>query len=128
MQLIAALRVLDLTGIIAAVLRLQIRQYEFSSRQNLHVSSGISAYLLRALVPISRRIPDRIACQSRRTPPRTHHMSTKGRDSGWHSIRRHLCCYPRTLTLAHSGATSHPELILDVLLQVSRLEIRTRRR
>lgn len=129
MQLIAALGVLHLTSIIPAVLRLQIRQHEFPGRQDLYVSSGIGAYLLRGtLVPISRRIPDRVACQSRRTPPRTHHVPAERCDPGWYSIRRHLCSHPRTLALPHSGATSHPELILNVLLQISRLEIRTRRR
>lgn len=129
MQFIAALRVLHLTGIIPTVLWLQIRQHELSGRQDLHVSSGIGAYLLRGtLVPISRRISDRIARQSRRPPPRTHHMPAEGRDPGWHTIRRNLRRHPRTLALAHSGATSHPELILDVLLQVGRLEICTRRR
>lgn len=129
MQFIAALGVLHLTGIIPTVLRLQIRQHQFPGRQDLHVSSGIGAYLLSGtLVPISRRIPDCVACQSRRTPPRTHHVPAEGRDPGWHTIRRYLCRHPRTLALAHSGATSYPELIFNVLLQVGRLEIRTRRR
>jgi len=129
MQLVTALRILHLTGIIPTVLRLQIRQHEFSGRQDLHVPGGIGTYLLRGtLVPVSRRIPDRIARQSRRTSPRTHHVAAEGRDPGWHTIRRHLRCHPRTLAFAHSGATSHPELILHVLLQICRFEIRARRR
>lgn len=125
MQLIAALRVLHLTGVIPAVLRLKIRQYELSGRQNLHVSGGIGAQLLRgALVPFSRRISDRVTCQSGRTPPWTDHVSAEGRDPGWHSIRWHLRRHPRTLTFAHPSTTGYPELILHVLLQVGRLEIR----
>lgn len=129
MQLVAALRILHLTGVIPAVLRLQIRQHEFPGRQDLYVPGGIGAYLLRgSLVPISRRIPDRVARQSRRTSPRTHHVPAEGRNPGWNSIRRHLSRHPRTLAFAHSSATSHPELILHVLLQVGRLEICARRR
>lgn len=125
MQLIAALRILHLTGVIPAVLRLKIRQYELSSRQNLHISGRIGAQLLRGtLVPFSRRIPDRITCQSGRTPPWTNYVPAEGRDPGWHSIRRHLSSHPRTLTFAHPGTAGYPELILHVLLQVGRLEIR----
>lgn len=62
MQLVAALGVLHLTGVIPAVLRLQIRQHEFPGRQDLYVPGGIGAYLLRStLVPVSRRISDRVA-------------------------------------------------------------------
>lgn len=61
MQLIVALGVVHLTGVIPTILRLQIRQHEFPGRQDLYVSSGIGAYLLRTLVPISRRIADRVA-------------------------------------------------------------------
>lgn len=129
MQLVTALRVLHLTSVIPAVLRLKIRQHELSGRQDLHVSSRIGAHLLRGtLVPFSRRIPDRVTRQSSRTPPRTHHVSAEGRDPGWHSIRRHLRRHPRTLTFAHPGTTGYPELILHVLLQVGRLEICARGR
>lgn len=129
MQLIAALGILHLTGVIPAVLRLKIRQHEFSGRQDLHVSGRIGAHLLRStLVPFSRRIPDRVTRQSGRTPPRMHHVPAERRDPGWHSIRRHLRRHPRTLTFAHPGTTGYPELILDVLLQVGRLEIRARGR
>lgn len=121
--------ILHLTGIIPAVLRLQIRQHELPGRQDLHVPGGIGAYLLRgALVPVPRRIPDRVARQSRRAPPRTYDVPAEGRDPGWHTIRRHLRRHPRALAFAHSGAACHPELILHVLLQVGRFEIRARRR
>lgn len=124
MQLVTALGILHLTSVIPAVLRLKIRQHEFSGRQDLHVSGRIGAHLLRgSLVPFSRRIPDRVTCQSGGTPPRTHHVSAERRDPGWYSIRRHLRRHPRTLTFAHPGTTGYPELILHVLLQVGCLEI-----
>lgn len=118
-----------MTGIIPAVLRLQIRQHELPGRKDLHVPGRIGTYLFRrTLVPVPCRIPDRVARQSHRTPPRTHHVPAEGRDPGWHSIRRHLRRHPRTLALAHPSTASHPELILYVLLQVSRLKKRARRR
>lgn len=129
MQLVAALGVLHLAGVVSAVLRLEIRQHQLPGRQDLHVPGGIGTHLLRgALVPLSRRVSDRVARQSRRSPPRAHHVPAERRDPGRHSIRRHLTHHPRTLALAHPRATAHPELILDVLLQVGRLEERARRR
>lgn len=129
MQLVAALRVLHLARVIPAVLRLKIRQHQLSGLQDLHVLGGIAAYLFRgALVPFPRRISDGVAPQSRRASPRAHHVPAEGPDSGRHSIGRHLRRHPRALTLTHSGATGHPKLILDVLLQVGRFEVHARRR
>lgn len=127
MQFVAALRIFHLAGVIPAVLRLQIRQNQFPRRQNLHISGGIGAYLLRsALVPLSRRIADRVARQSSRASPRAHNVPAEGRDPGWYSIRRHLRRHPRTLTLAYPSAAGHPELVFNVLLQIGRLEVRAR--
>lgn len=54
-------------------------------------------------------------------------MPAEGRDPRRHSIRRHLSGHLRTLTLANASAAGHPELILYVLLQVGRLEVRAGR-
>lgn len=66
MQLVAALRVLHLAGVIPAVLRLQVRQHELPGLQDLHVPGRVGAYRLGgAFVPLSRRVADRVARQSR---------------------------------------------------------------
>jgi len=128
MQLVAALGVLHLTGVVPAVLRLQVRHQQLAGRQDLHVPGGVGAYLLRAaLQPVPCRLADRVTRQGDRALPRAYHVTAEGRDPGRHPIRRHLRDHPRTLTLAHSRATGHPELILHVLLQISRLEVRARR-
>lgn len=115
-----------MAGVVAGVLGLEVREDDLAGLQYLDVAAGVGAHLLEVgLVPLAAgRLADGAAAERYRAPPGPDHLAAEGGDARRYPVRRHLGRHLRVLALADPRARRHPELVLHVLLQARRLEVR----